>query len=207
MHRKEFLLICFWLTWALAGGCAARRLPPPPATVTMQPGNFVEDCFFAPGFIPTQGSYALGPIKVENSRGVAPETFVPLFLAEFKRAWEDNGLRLSDDKPDCRLTLTLHHLAVDSGRFRFLTGKISASLTASGVITVKDQVLFAFWDRLSLNSPVSPGPPAPKETELLLRRISRELAHHLLNELLLHGLTADDTNRSAKTRNSSRGRF
>lgn len=201
------LLLSLWLAWAVAGGCAARRVPPPPVGVTWQPGSFVKDYFFAPGFAPARVSYALEPAKVEHSQGVASETFAPLFQGELKQAWEANGLRLSDEKPDCRLVITIHHLAVGNGRFRFLTGRTSASLTASGVITRNHEILFAFRDTLSLDSPVRPGPPAPKETELLLRRISRELAHHILNELLLHGLTADGMNRSAKTRTSNRGRF
>ena len=152
-------------------------------------------------------SYALGPFTVEHAQGVAPETFVALFRGELARAWQDNGLKLSDKKPDCRLALTNHQVTVASGSLRFLRGKISAQLAASGTISQNGQVLFAFRDRLSLNSPVSPGPPAPKESELLLKEVSRALVHRLLNELLLHGLTADARDRSANTRTNSRGRF
>ncbi len=207
MHPKGSVVICFWLALTLVGGCAAALLPPPPAGVFLRPGKFVQDYFFAPGFAPDLVSYALGPIKVEHSQGVTPETFVPLFQGELARAWEANGLKVSDNRPDCRLTATFHRVTVSGGRLRFLRGKISAHLVASGAISQNGRILFAFRDRLSLNSPVSPGPPAPKETELLLKRISRELAHRLLNEMLLHGLTADAMKRSANTRTSSRGRF
>jgi hypothetical protein len=207
MHLKGSVIICFWLALTLVGGCAASRLAPPPAGVSLRSGNFVQDYFFAPGFAPAQVSYALGPFKVERSQGVAPETFLPLLQAELTRAWEANGLKISGTEPDCQLTATIHRVTVSGGRLRFLRGKISAHLVASGVISRNGRILFAFRDRLSLDSPVSAGPPAPKETELLLKQISRELAHRLLNEMLLHGLTADAIKRSANTRTRSRGRF
>jgi hypothetical protein len=37
-----------------------------------------------------------------------------------------------------------------------------------------------------MSSPVNPGPPAPKEDELLLRQAARTFASHLLNEMLLY---------------------
>lgn len=195
------------LVLVLLGGCAAYRLPPPPAGVSLRPGKFVQEYFIAPDFAPAQVSYTLGPFTVEHSQGVTPENFAPLFQAELAKAWEANGLKLADKQPDCRLTVTIHRVTVSSGSLRFLRGKTSARLAASGTISRNGRILFAFRDRLSLASPVSPGPPAPKETELLLKQLSRELAHHLLNELLLHGLTADAMNKSANTRTSSRGRF
>jgi hypothetical protein len=207
MWLRGSAVIWFCLVLALTGGCASYRLPPPPAGVSLQRGNFVQEFFLAPGFAPAQVSYALGPFTVEQAQGVTTETFVSLFRAELTRAWEANGLKLSDKKPDCRLAVTIHQVKVDSGSLRFLRGRISARRVVSGTMSRDDHLLFAFRDRLSLNSPVNPGPPAPKESELLLQKISRELAHHLLNELLLHGLTADAIVRSANTRTSSRGRF
>jgi hypothetical protein len=207
MRPKVAAVLGMWLVWLIGGGCASHRLPPPPAGLSFKPGNFVKEYFFAPGFAPAQVSYALEPFTVEQAQGVAPETFVALLRTELTRAWEDNGLKLSAKKPGCRLALTIHQVRVDTGSLRFLRGKISAHLAASGTITQDDRLLFAFRDRLSLNSPVSLGPPAPKESELLLKEISRELVHRLLNELLLHGLTADARDRSANTLTSSRGRF
>ena len=195
------------LALVLLGGCAAYRLPPPPAGVSLRPGKFVQEYYIAPDFAPAQVSYTLGPFTVEHSQGVTTEDFAPLFQAELAQAWEANGLKIADKKPDCRLTVTVHRITVSSGRLRFLRGKTSASLAASGNISRNSRILFAFRDRLSLASPVNPGPPAPKETELLLKQLSRELAHHLLNELLLHGLIADAMYKSANTRTSSRGRF
>ncbi len=207
MWLRGSAVIWFCLALALAAGCASYRLPPPPAGASLERGKFVQEFFLAPGFAPAQVSYALGPFTVDQARGVTPEAFVSLFRAELTRAWEANGLKLSDKKPDCRLAVTLHQVTVDSGSFRFFRGKISALLVVSGTISRDNRLLFAFRDRLSLDSPVNPGPPAPKESELLLKRISRELAHRLLNELLLHGLTADAIVRSANTRTNSRGRF
>lgn len=206
MRSKVAAVLGMWLVWLIGGGCASHRLPPPPAGLSFKPGNFVKEYFFAPGFAPAQVSYALEPFTVEQAQGVAPETFVALLRTELTRAWQDNGLKLSEKKPDCRLAVTIHQVS-KSDSLRFLKSKISAQLAASGTISRNGQVLFAFRDRLSLDSPVNPGPPAPKEAELLLRKISRELAHHLLDELLLHGLTADVRDRSANTLTSSRGRF
>ena len=68
-----------------------------------------------------------------------------------------------------------------------MTGKISAGLEVSGAITREGQTLFAFRDRVRVTSPVKPGPPAPKEGELLLRQAVQAFVNHLLTELLLHG--------------------
>jgi hypothetical protein len=207
MWLRGYAIIWFWLAFSLAGGCASYQLPPAPAGVALRPGSFVKEYFFAPDFDPEKVNYVLGPFTVEQVQGVTAEAFLPVFRTELAQAWEANGLKLSEKKPGCRLTASIHHLKVSSGRWRFLTGRISARVVISGVISCDGPVLFAFTDHLSLDSPVNPGPPAPKETELLLRQLSRELAHHLLNELLLHGLTADAMKRSANTLSSSRGRF
>ena len=206
MRSKVLAIFGIWLVFLIGGGCATHRLPPPPAGLPFEPGSYVKEFFFAPGFAPTQVSYALGPFAVEQAQGVAPETFAALFRAELTRAWQDNGLKLSERKPDCRLAITIHQVSkCDS--LRFLRGQFSTHLVASGTISRNGQILFAFRDRLSLDSPVNPGPPAPKEAELLLQRISKELAIHILNELLLHGLADDARNKSANTRTSSLGRF
>jgi hypothetical protein len=206
MRPQVAAVIGMWLVLSVAGGCASHRLPPPPAGLTFQPGNFVKEYFFAPGFAPAQVNYLLEPVIVEQTQGVAPETIADLFRAELTRAWQENGLKLSEKPPPCRLTLTIHQVS-KRDHLRFLRGKISAHLVASGTISRNGHTLFAFRDRLSLNSPVNPGPAAPKEAELLFQEISRELAHRLLNELLLHGMEADDGDRSANTRTNSRGRF
>ncbi len=74
--------------------------------------------------------------------------------------------------------------------FRFIAGNITAYLTISGTISRGDETLFAFQDRISLTSPVNPGPPPPREAELLLHLAVRTFAIHLLNELLLKLLNA-----------------
>jgi hypothetical protein len=199
--------LAIWLALALLGGCTAHRLPPPPPGVSLRPGNFLQEYYFASGFAPDQVSYALEPVAVEQARGVTTETFSALFQAELTRAWEANGLKITDQQPDCRLALTIQQISVTNGRFRFLWGKTSALVLASGVISQNGRILFAFRDRLSLDSPVSPGAPAPQETELLLKRLSQELAHRLLNELLLHDLLADDQASPPNIRTGSRGRF
>ncbi|MDI6852006.1 MAG: hypothetical protein QME75_00175 [Deltaproteobacteria bacterium] len=207
MWLRGYAIVWFWLVFSLAGGCASWQLPPPPAGVALRPGSYVKEYFVAPDFAPGEVNYVLGPFTVEQAQGVSAADFLAVFQTELLQAWEANGLKLGDKKPGCRLTATIHHLKVSSGRWRFLTGRISASIVTSGVITCDGRVLFAFTDRLSLESPVNPGPPAPRETELLLRQLSRQMAHRVLNELLLHGLTADAMKRSANTLSSNRGRF
>jgi hypothetical protein len=86
----------------------------------------------------------------------------------------------------------IQFVAVRGGLIRFLRGKIDANLVVSGAIIRQGGTLFAFQDRISLSSPVNPGPPAPKEDELLLRQAARIFAVHLLNELLLYWPTAED---------------
>jgi hypothetical protein len=206
MWLTGYTIMVLWLAFALAGGCASWQAPPAPAGVALRPGSFVKEYFFAPDFKPAEVNYSLGPFTVEQMQGVSAETFLPVFQTELAQAWEANGLKLADKKPECRLTASIHRLSVSGGRLRFLTGRISARIVISGVISCDGRTLFAFWDRLSLDSPVNPGPPAPKETELLLRQLSRQVAHRLLNELLLHGLTADAMKRSANTLSTSRGR-
>ncbi len=207
MRFQAYTVLGGGLAVMLLAGCAASRLPLPPVGVSLQPGKFVQEYYLAPGFAPEQPTYALGPFTVENSRGVGPGNFIPLLQEELTRAWKANGLKLAGKQPACRLAVTIHRISISGRGWRFIKGRISASLTASGVITCRGRIVFAFVDRLSLSSPVNPGPPAPGETELLLRSLSRELAHHLLNELLLHRLTAEARYKSANTLSSSRGRL
>jgi hypothetical protein len=82
-------------------------------------------------------------------------------------------------------------VALRGAALRFFRGKIDADLVVSGAITRGGDTLFAFQDRFRLSSPVNPGPPAPKEDDLLLRQAAQTFATHLLNELLLYGLPAD----------------
>ncbi len=85
-------------------------------------------------------------------------------------------------------------------RLRWLTGRLHASLAIAGTISRGEQVLFAFRDQVNVSSPLAPGPPAPREQELLLRQLARESIHHLLNELLLHGILDESGEKSAITR-------
>jgi hypothetical protein len=117
--------------------------------------------------------------------------FAQLFQEELLGAWEAQGLKLSPQGNACRLDGTIHSLSVRGERFRRVTGRMFAVLTISGTITHDEQVVFAFRDRVAVSSPLAPGPPAPKEKELLLRQLGRETVNHLLNELLLHGDTAE----------------
>jgi len=50
------------------------------------------------------------------------------------------------------------------------------------------------------------GLTAPKTTDLLLPRVARIFASHLLNELLIHGFTVEGRERLANTRTIIRGR-
>ncbi len=170
-------------------GCRATGWPPGPSDIPFQSGHYLMEYYAVPGLAPEGLACRLGPFQLEEARGLAPGVFLPLFEAELARAWEANGLRVAPGP--CQLTGTVHLISVEGRSFRFFWGRLSARLVVTGTLRREGETLFAFRDRLQVASPVSPGPPAPRETELLLRQASREFAHRLLNELLLHGLTAE----------------
>jgi len=176
------------LVMILLGGCAHQPLPSPVSGVTLQPGRYLEGYYRAPGFAADQVTYVLEPFVVEEGQGIAPGTFRDLLQTELAQAWEANGLKLQGPKGVCRVSGTVWRVRVKGEHFRFLTGQISAQLEISGAITRGDETLFAFSDRVKVNSPVNPGPPAPKERELLLRQAVRAFLNHLLTELLLQGM-------------------
>jgi hypothetical protein len=172
-------------------GCCVSRLPPatPPA-VTLQPGRYLTAYYRAPDFHPAQATYALTPFPVETAQGFPAEAFQTLFMAELTQAWEANGLKLSPQGTTA-LAGMIQTVAICGKAIRFITGKIDASLVVSATIARGDETLFACQDRISLSSPVNPGPPAPKEDELLLRQAARTFASHLLNEMLLYWPAAE----------------
>jgi hypothetical protein len=171
-------LLCLW-------GCAPRLAPAIPAGVTMQPGRYLTLYYRAPEFAPAQATYVLSVFEVETAQGVAADTFRGLFMEELTQALRANGLKLSD-QGDAVVNGTVQYVAVRGTAFRFLRGKIDADLIVSAAITRGGDTWFACQDRISLSSPVNPGPPAPKEEELLLRQAARTFAVHLLNEMLLY---------------------
>jgi hypothetical protein len=171
-------LLCLW-------GCAPRLAPDTPAGVTMQSGRYLTAYYRGPDFTPAQATYVLSPFEVSTAQGVAADTFQGLFMEELTLAWRANGLRLSD-QGDTVVNGTVQFVAVRGAAFRFLRGKIDADLIVSAAITRGGDTWFACQDRISLSSPVNPGPPAPKEAELLLRQAARTFAVHLLNEMLLY---------------------
>lgn len=186
MNIKSYFGLCLWLTLTVAaGGCCLLPPPPPPVGVTLKPGRYLEEFYSAPGFDPTQTPCHLGPFTVEVAQGVEADTFLSLFQAELERAWEANALKTAPPTGACRLTGTIRLVSVTGTHSRFVLGRLCAQLSVSGTITREGQTLFAFRDRLSLESPVNPGPRAPRETELLLRQLCRAWAHHLLDEMLL----------------------
>jgi len=122
---------------------------------------------------------------VPAAQEVDPEAFQAQLQAELSRAFQANGLKI-DPGSDTVLSGTVPRLAIRGTSLRFIIGKITAELTVEGRITRGAETLFAFQDRISLTSPLNPGPPAPKEKELLLNQAARTFASHLLNELLLY---------------------
>lgn len=193
MHAKNCLALSLslLLMTVLGGCCGSGALPPAPAEVAMQPGHYLKEFFVAPGFEPGKAAYQLEPFTLEEARGVAPDTFRPIFQTELARAWEANGLKSGPPPEACRVSGAIHLISLQGTRLRFLLGRICAQIIVSGTITQNGRTLFAFRDRFTLESPVNPGAPAPREAELLLQKISQALAHHLLDELLLHGAPAD----------------
>jgi len=175
------LVVVAWLM----GGCAP-RLAPSVDGITLSPGSYVTASYRAPGWAAAGTSYALAPFPVQAARGVAPETFQALLQEEISRALQANGLKV-DPHSDTVLRGTVSRLELRGASLRFITGSINAALTVEGQVSRGSEILFAFQDRIRLNSPVNPGAPAPKETELLLTQAARICAAHLLNELLLTG--------------------
>jgi hypothetical protein len=177
-------LACLW-------GCVPRLPPATPAGVTLQPGRYLTAYYRAPDFTPAQATYALTPFPVESAQGVPAETFQNLLMQELTQAWQANGLKPSA-QGDTVVSGVVQFVAMRGALYRFIRGKLDANLVVSGAITRQGDTLFAFQDRISLSSPVNPGPPAPKEDELLLRQAARTFAVHLLNELLLYWPPAED---------------
>ena len=167
------------------GGCAPRLAPATPPGVALAPGRYLTAYYRAPDFTPAQTTYVLTPFKVSTAQGVAADTFQTLFMEELTQAWRANGLKLSD-QGDTVVDGVVQFVAIRGAAFRFIRGKIDAELVVSGAITRGGDTLFACQDRITVSSPVNPGPPAPKERELLMRQAARTFAIHLLNEILLY---------------------
>ena len=185
--------LCLWVTSVLAvltvGACGPRLvLPAAPAGVPLQPGIYVRESYLAPGFKPDETSYTLGDFTVTGATGVSPGLFLKIFQDELIKNWQAQGLKLGPGENAATLSGTIWQLAVQGTRLRWLTGRLQASLGIAGTITRGDRVLFGFQDVVEVSSPLAPGPPAPREQDLLLRQLAREAIHHLLNELLLKAL-------------------
>ena len=185
MRKRTFLGLVLALCLVGQGGCAPRLAPATPPGVALSPGRYLTAYYRAPDFTPAQATYVLTPFRVETAQGVAADTFQTLFTEELTQAWRANGLKLSD-QGDTVVDGVVQYVAVRGAAFRFLRGKLDADLVVSGAITRGGDTLFACQDRITMSSPVNPGPPAPKEDELLLRQAARTFAIHLLNEVLLY---------------------
>ena len=186
MGMRKYTSVGLVLALCLVGhwGCAPRLAPATPPGVALSPGRYLTAYYRAPDFTPAQAAYVLTRFEVATAQGVAADTFQDLFLEELTLAWRANGLKLSP-QGDTEVNGVVQFVAL-RGAFRFLWGKIDADLIVSGAITRGGETLFACQDRFSLSSPVNPGPPAPKEADLLLRLAARTFANHLLNEMLLY---------------------
>ncbi len=178
------------LIWLAVAGCAPRLAPALPGNLVLQPGRYLTAVYRDPTFEAARATYAVQSFTVETAQGVSPQDFQAILQAELLRTWEANGLRLAPPE-DAVLAGTVQYVSLKGASLRFVVGKISAHLVVSGVITRGGEPVFAFQDRLTVSSPIQPGPPAPLEQDLLLRDAARTLAVHLLNELLLYGLPAE----------------
>src|SRR3989339_1172446 len=170
--------------------CAPRVAPATPAAAALSPGRYLKAYYRAPDFTPARAAYVLRPFRGETAQGVDADTFQALFVEELTQAWRANGLKLSE-KGDTIVDGVVQWVTVRGAAFRFLRGRIDADLVISGAVTREDVTLFAWQDRITISSPVNPGPPAPKEDELLLRQAARTFAIHLLNEMLLYWPAAE----------------
>jgi len=175
------LVLCLVGLW----GCIPPLAPATPAEVTLSPGRYLTAYYRAPDFAPGQATYVLPPFTVSAAQGVAADTFRGLLMEELTLAWGANGLKVLP-QGDTVVKGVVQNVAIRGAAWRFLTGKIDADLVISGAITRGGDTLFACQDRISVSSPGNPGPPPPKESELLLRLAARTFAIHLLNEVLLY---------------------
>ena len=191
MCRWSCWIFCVLAALTAVSACGPRALPPKPAAVVFLPGEYVEESYFAPDFKPADTIYALNAFPVARAINASAEAFQKIFQEGLVRAWQAQGLKIGSGQNACSLSGTIQYLAVKGARLRWLTGRLFASLTISGTITRGDQVLFAFRDQVYLSSPLAPGVAAPREKDILLARLAQEAVNHLLNELLLHGLTAE----------------
>ena len=169
----------------LLWGCASRMTPILMGDLTLQPGRYLTASYRAPDFPANRTAYALEPFTVPTAQGVDPEAFQAQLQTELSRAFQANGLKI-DPGSDTVLSGTVSRLTIRGASLRFIFGKITAELTVEGRVIRGAETLFAFQDRISVTSPLNPGPPAPKEKELLLNQAARIFASHLLNELLLY---------------------
>lgn len=185
MRKRTFLGLVLALCLVGHWGCAPRLAPATPPEVALSPGRYLTAYYRAPDFTPAQATYVLTPFEVSTAQGVAADTFQGLFMEELTLAWRANGLKFSP-QGDTVVNGVVQFVAVRGAALRFLRGKIDADLVVSAAITRGSDTRFACQDRISLGSPVNPGPPAPKEDELLLRQAARTFAIHLLNEMLLY---------------------
>jgi len=173
------------LTMMLIWGCAPRMTPILAGDLTLQPGRYLTASYRAPDFAANRTAYALEPFTIPAAQGLDPEAFPAQLQAELSRAFQANGLKIDPDS-DTVLSGTVSRLTIRGAPLRFIFGKITVELTVEGRVTRGAETLFAFQDRISLTSPLNPGPSAPKEKELLLNQAARTFAFHLLNELLLY---------------------
>ena len=185
--RKSLPSLGLWLALAMAGvaACVPRLMPAVPAGVVLTPGRYLTAFYRDPAFAADRAAYVIQPFTVEPAPGVAAETLQSLLQEELTRAWQANGLKLSP-RGETVVAGTVQYVDLSGASLRWLTGKIATNLVVSGAITRGGETVFAFQDRLHLASPINPGPPAPKEAELLLRTAVRTFAAHVLNELLLY---------------------
>jgi hypothetical protein len=184
IKKRTSLALIGTLTLMLIWGCAPRLAPALPADIVLQPGRYLTSVYRAPDFPAARTVYALEPFTIQAAQGVDPDSLQAQLQDELSRALKANGLKI-DPKSDTVLRGTVQTVEIRGASIRFITGKITAYLTISGAISRGDVTLFAFQDRISLTSPVNPGPPPPRETELLLHLAVRTFAIHLLNGLLL----------------------
>ena len=192
MRRSGLINVCFLVSVVAALlGCAATPSPAPSLGVALTPGRYLAWYGYTPGFAPDQAVYRLGSFTVTEARNTSADRFLSVFNGELTRAFTANGLKWADTPEACQASGEIRLIQVKGASLRFLRGRITGVLEVAGRITKGEQVLFAFHDRLTLDSPLSPGAAAPKETELLLQHLCREFAQRLLTELLLQGLPRD----------------
>ncbi len=151
----------------------------------LQPGRYVQQVYRSPELQPAAVAYTIEPQPVALAQGISVQEAARVFQEELVQALQANGLRVNGGSQGAVWTGNVERFAVAAPFWRFLSGRGQAQVAARGEIRRGPELLFAFYDAVTVNPAVNPRHRPPLETDLLARQAARRLAANVLNELLL----------------------